>query len=351
MTQSTIDRRAFAASALALGFAAAAPQKIDVSGLVDTLAGLVEREYPDAVLASAMARSLRGKLRAGRYRGLDGTGLAAALTEDLRATGRDQHLTVNHDPRSAADRSPAVSPPPEPSRPAPREAPARAKAIFAPLNYGLTRVEILPGNIGLLQIDTFAPLYEVTRQRYGAAMAMLADTFGLVLDLRANGGGTSDSPAHLISYFFDREPFVLNRMEWRRIPAEEVRTSRDLAGPNYGEQRPVVAAIGPKTFSAAEATAYDLQVFKRGVVVGEPSRGGANPGDFFNLGQGFEAFVPQGRAVSPVTGGNWEGGGVKPDLAAAAALAVGVAHRAAIEAALKQTEDPDRIELLREGLA
>ena len=42
---------------------------------------------------------------------------------------------------------------------------------------------------------------------------------------------------------------------------------------------------------------------------------------------------------------------MKPALAAAAALAVGVAHRAAIEAALKQTEDPDRIELLREGLA
>lgn len=352
MTNPALHRRALIAGALSLsGVGAARAPAVDAALLVRTLAALVEREYPDPALARTIAASLRSKLKAGRYRGLAPAALAVALTEDLRAVGHDQHLKVAYDPRSAEHRSPADSPPPQASRPAPREPSARAKAIFGPQNYGITRVDILPGNIGLLQIDNFVPLYGVTRERYGAAMGLLADTYGLVLDLRANGGGASDTPAHLMSYFFDREPFVLDRLAWRRIPAEEDRTTRDLAGPNYGEQRPLMVAIGPRTFSAAEATAYDLQAFKRAVVVGETSRGGANPGDFFNLGQGFEAFTPQGRAVNPVTGGNWEGVGVKPDIPAPAADAVKAAQRAAIEAALTQTTDADRIEVLREGLA
>jgi C-terminal processing protease CtpA/Prc len=44
----------------------------------------------------------------------------------------------------------------------------------------------------------------------------------------------------------------------------------------------------------------------------------------------FAIFVPMGRAVNPVTGTNWEGTGVKPDIATPAASALDTAYRAAL---------------------
>jgi hypothetical protein len=354
MTVTLPDRRRLIAGALSVTAIAAAPRAgaIDAAALARTLATLVEREYPFVDTASAIARSLRGKLKAGRYRGLDAAALADALTGDLREVGHDLHLRVTFAPDEAEDRTSATTPPGalSPDPPAPPEASPRARAIFAPDNWGVVRAQVLPGNIGLVQVDGFVPLYDVTRARFGAAMTMVADTYGLVLDLRSNGGGRADSAAHLVGYFFDREPFVLDRLVWRRGLVEETRTDRDNAGPGYGERRPVAVAVGPDTFSAAESVAYDLQVLKRAVVVGENTRGGANPGDFFNLGQGFVAFVPQGRAVNAVTGSNWEGVGVRPEVASPAAQAVEAARRTVIEAALAQPQDGAVIEALRAGL-
>lgn len=355
MSGLTLHRRALVVGGIVLAAptgARAATDAIDVPALVETLARLVEREYPDPEIGRAVAARLKAKLRAGAYGDLDHTALAAVLTADMRAAGRDEHFQVHFKPDEAAMRASADDPPvSEPPKPTPREPSARARAIFAPQAYGVTRAEIMPGNIGLLQVDNFVPLYEVTRGRFGNAFALLADTYGLVIDLRGNSGGMAESAAHLVSYLFDRESFLLDRLVWRRQPAEESRTSRDLAGPNYGERRPVFVCTGRRTFSAAEAVAYDVQAFKRGLTVGVKSRGGANPGDFFNLGQGFQAFTPQGRAINAATGTNWEGVGVIPDVPADKDRAVEVAWRQAIEAALAQTSDQTAIEVLREGLS
>lgn len=72
---------------------------------------------------------------------------------------------------------------------------------------------------------------------------------------------------------------------------------------------------GPaNTFSGGEEFAYSIQALKRGVIVGQTSRGGANMGQIFPLPAGFRAFIPQGEPINPTTGGNWEGVGVKPDV-------------------------------------
>ena len=172
----------------------------------------------------------------------------------------------------------------------------------------------------------------------------------MILDLRDNGGGTSDTPAYLLSYFFDRPPFLLNRMVWRHQPEERIETTREVVGRIYGEDRPLIVLTSSETFSAAEAVAYSLQSTKRGMVVGERTRGGANPGDFFNIGAGFVAFVPQGRAIDAVTGRNWEGTGVLPDILATRPDALRVGHRTAIEKAIERATDPEAIDILREGL-
>jgi C-terminal processing protease CtpA/Prc len=69
------------------------------------------------------------------------------------------------------------------------------------------------------------------------------------------------------------------------------------------------------TFSAAEEFAYNLKNLKRAIIIGnEKTGGGANPGDEYRLTDHFSAFIPNGRAINPITNTNWEGTGVLPDI-------------------------------------
>ena len=58
-----------------------------------------------------------------------------------------------------------------------------------------------------------------------------------------------------------------------------------------------------------------MQVMKLANVVGDTTGGGANPGGTVRLAAGLTMFIPGGRARNPITGTNWEGVGVKPDIA------------------------------------
>ena len=103
---------------------------------------------------------------------------------------------------------------------------------------------------------------------------------------------------------------------------------------------PVFILIGPDTFSAAEAFAYDMQSRQRATLVGEPTGGGAHDTDLFVVDEQFEIYISTGRAVSPVTGGNWEGVGVQPDIRVPA----GKALDAAVVEAKKAAEVFGRVE-------
>jgi len=84
--------------------------------------------------------------------------------------------------------------------------------------------------------------------------------------------------------------------------------------------------------------------------VGERTRGGANPGGWQMIGTHFGVFVPTAWNEAADTHGNWEGVGIRPDLAAPAAEAKKVAHRAALEALLARSADSGRAPWWREAL-
>jgi C-terminal processing protease CtpA/Prc len=96
------------------------------------------------------------------------------------------------------------------------------------------------------------------------------------------------------------------------------------------------------TISAGEAFVYDLHLLKRAVLVGEVTAGAANPGGFVRVGDHFRLFVPRGRAVSPVTGTNWEGVGVAPDIRVDTAAAFSTAYIQALKALEARSTDADR---------
>ncbi|MDB5962134.1 MAG: hypothetical protein JWP59_3428 [Massilia sp.] len=116
------------------------------------------------------------------------------------------------------------------------------------------------------------------------------------------------------SYLFD-EPTHLNDLHWRDGDRTEAFwTSPSVPGKRFGQRKAVYILTSARTFSAAEEFSYNLQQLRRATLIGEITRGGANPGRTHALNARFAVFVPDGRAVNPVSKTNWEGSGVKPDV-------------------------------------
>lgn len=76
----------------------------------------------------------------------------------------------------------------------------------------------------------------------------------------------------------------------------------------------------------------------------------ATPGGFRPLAHGFVAFFPMPIVANTITGTNWKGFGVVPDVKVPAAEAMTHAHRQALDAILKDAQGVRRA-IADEGLA
>src|SRR5258708_29918993 len=84
-------------------------------------------------------------------------------------------------------------------------------------NFGFERVERMPGNIGYLKINGFSDA-AAGGDRVAGAMAFLADTDAMIIDLTDNHGGSPGMVQLVASYFFSgEEPGHLNDLAWRQI--------------------------------------------------------------------------------------------------------------------------------------
>jgi C-terminal processing protease CtpA/Prc len=164
-----------------------------------------------------------------------------------------------------------------------------------------------------------------------AALHLVSGAAALLVDLRHNGGGDPRTVALVCGHLLEEQTLLVTMHE--RDPAR-IRQSWSawVPGPRFGATKPLYVLVGPATFSGAEELAYDLQALERGIVVGERTRGGAHPRDGYRLHPHLELTVPVARPVSPVTGTNWEGLGVTPDVEVPAADALTTAHRLALAA-------------------
>lgn len=102
-------------------------------------------------------------------------------------------------------------------------------------------------------------------------------------------------------------------------------TSAHIEGKPYGQRKPVYILSSRNTFAGAEDFAYAMQKPKRAVVVGEVTRGGAHPVAPARLSVHFVVLIPVAESINMVTGSNWEGLGVQPDIVANAGEALKVA--------------------------
>jgi len=243
---------------------------------------------------------------------------------------RDKHIRVRHSATVLEDRQ------------ADRTPTAGERAAYLRTeqsrNFGVERVERLPGNIGYIELRGFASA-DIAGEAIAAAMSLVSHSDALIIDLRRNGGGDPATVALMSSYLF-AERTHLNDMYWREGNRTEQFWTQDwVPGKRFDAKKPVYVLTSRRTFSGAEEFSYNLKNLKRATLVGETTGGGAHPGDMVKVAPHFQVFIPGGRAISPITKTNWEGTGVEPDVKVAADDALRVAQVMALKPLVAAHDD------------
>ncbi|MEI9991073.1 MAG: S41 family peptidase [Rhizomicrobium sp.] len=253
----------------------------------------IGKTYVFAERRAPIVARLEQALAAHRYDVADPDVFAQRITEDLQAVSHDGHLYFDSDPGEYA----ASLAPPKSDK----GLGAYYRAVSLREHSGLTRLDILPGNIRYLKLTAFHWTPRVTAAAYDDAARFLKDGDAVIFDLRENGGGDSDAA----DYF-----------------------SKAFVRPGHKQY---YVLVDGHVASAAEAVAYGLQQEHAATIVGSTTYGAANNNRKFPIAPCFILSVSYHRPVNPISGTNWEGVGVKPDIAVPASQALDAAMLAALD--------------------
>jgi tetratricopeptide (TPR) repeat protein len=295
-------------------------------GILQKIAALLESQYILADRAKGYADEFRANCASGAYDSYtEAKDFADRITTDLIAITHDKHLNfrviVPSDVGEKAEGS--------------LHHPVRYFRLRTKENTGFAKLEWIEPRIGYVDLRRFYSFGEAKAMAV-AAMEFLANALAIIIDVRENGGGSGD---YLSSYFLPYPTQLSGSYSRQNGSLTEIWTRRDI-GMEPRTDVPLFILTGPNTFSAAEYFAYDLKTRKRATLVGEPTKGGAHSVDLFGIDDQFEFYISTERAISPVTGGNWEGTGVIPDIPVPAAAALD----AAVVEAKKEAEAYGRSE-------
>jgi hypothetical protein len=309
--------------------------------VIDTLVAKVNALYVYEDVAKKMATAILQHQQHHDYDTITSRDvLAKRLTADLHVVNNDGHLGVEY------SATPIVEERPE----APSQATADAfRKTWARSNFNFKKVEILDGNIGLLQVDTFFPsdwIKDLTQ----SSMTFLANSDAVIIDIRKNHG-FADGGFLIASYFFN-EP-----THWNDNYDRDAKTLRQswtlpvVPGVKLADKE-VYILVSKDCFSASEDFAYNMQALGHAKVIGEVTGGGAHPTKPYKIGTYFLADIPFAYSVNPVTHTDWEGKGVRPDVQVPAEQALLTAQIMAIRSVIKKIPaETERITGLQKVIA
>lgn len=279
------------------------------TAILQTIVKEVNTSYIDVEKAQKVEAVLR---RADLGKAMSDEVFAKTVTQIMQDATKDAHLRLMYSAEPIPER--------RSSKPTLADI-AQRQALLRKENFGIDRVERLPGNIGYLKTNFFAPAGD-SAPSIGAAMTLLAHTDALIIDLRENDGGNTDGVPLLASYLFDEPVHIADLYRREGKLTEQQWTSPAVPGTRFGAEKDVYLLTSKSTFSAAEGLAFALKNKKRVKIVGETTRGGAHPARIKKIDAHFQLMVPVSTARDPVTLKDWEGVGVAPDVAVPAAEAL-----------------------------
>jgi len=327
------------AACLLIGFCASLQAQEDTLhrefklSTIRELSARINDFYVEPDLAIKVSEHLKKQMEAGHFKDLSDTAdFAESLTKEVQSISKDKHMLIR-----------PVTQPRGPRSNSTENFLARHQARIDRdrENAGGFKVaKILDGNVGYLDIRSFAQPH-VGRVYADSYMKLLSGSDAIIIDLRENGGGYPAMVQYLCSYFFDKRVH-LNSLYWREGDRTQEFWSLDHIGGKKMPDVPLFILTSGKTFSGAEEFSYNMQTQKRATLIGQTTRGGANPGRVMRLNNKFEAIIPVGKAVNPITKTNWEGVGVVPDIKTSAEEALERAHELARVAANQHGADRKR---------
>jgi hypothetical protein len=261
---------------------------------------LLITKYVLSEKAIKYAEEFKKKSESGKYKSITNPKVfAKQITADLIQITGDKHMSFRViEPSNIGEKSEGSL-----------RHPIRYHILGINENKGFSKLEWMEGNIGYLDIRRFYKFLDI-KDMIIAAIKFLSKANAIIIDLRENGGGSGD---YLSSYFI-KYPTQLNSWYSREDDfLTEYWTSKEI-GMEPLTDVPLFLITSKRTFSAAESFAYDMQVRKRAVIVGDSTKGGAHSVDLYKLDDHFEIYIPTARAINPISGTNWEGTGVIPDI-------------------------------------
>lgn len=275
--------------------------------LINKVVTLLKDHYVFADKAGVIEKELNNKLTTNQYdkfETLDAFG--DQLNLDLSTISSDKHLEINFSPkivRQLRNESNGGA------NQAPDEEFAR---LLKSENFRMRKVEILHGNIGYFKIDNFVEL-KYCKETLTGAMNFISNSSAIVLDLSDCGGGPSETMDFIISYFLP-ESTKIGELRFRKD--NEVKEYYTVKDPSIKKLTdvPLYILVSNNTASAAEGLSACLQEYKRATVIGGQTKGLGNPGELFVINDVLYMFVTTAVSGTAVTGRNFDGKGVTPDI-------------------------------------
>lgn len=270
--------------------ARAAEPAATVRDVVTATAQVIRDEHYSVAVGARVAQALQADVWPDAQEPAT-SAFAERLTSRLRELSGDRHFRVSLDQPQADAARPSLSP------------------------HGIVAATLDGDGVATLRLDHFPPDDAVQRAAIDAALAPLASAKAWLIDVRENRGGDPAGVAYLLGHLFSRPAFVSMRFQHRGTVTWSSLVRSDGPGLHIAPTVPMAILISPHTFSGGEALAYELQAYGRALVAGERSGGAANATVMLPLPGDFAITVPHRQPRHVVTGTNWEGVGVRPDLA------------------------------------
>jgi hypothetical protein len=320
--------------------------------VVDTIAAALKRHYVDADTGRLIADRLEKRLAAGAFDKItDPYRFAEVLSDELRTINGDKHLSVSYDAttqqgmRVGPEGIRMFGPPPGANgaggdRPG-RRAPSPEMVAFARRrHFELGKIDILPGNVGYIDIRGFVNGPEV-EEAVVSALKYLQFTDAIIFDLRRNGGGSAETVNLINSHFLGRDTLpsltVNNRSGGEKFTRS---TLAEVPGPRRPTV-PLYVLTSGYTASAGEDFSFVLKNLGRATIVGSPTAGAGHNNASINSGHGFATSISFTRVMDPKSGAEWERIGVQPNVVVDPAKALETAHSMALKTIADSTKDAD----------